>query len=451
MKSSLHRYVFLRIILINILAFAVVFVAFTEYWLFSFWIGLIIFWLGLQMINRVNIYRHELRNFLLYVTHNDFSTRKYEVKTSDMIRKEINEAYSLISEKYQQLQNEREFHHQYLMMILRNVEVALICVNEDMELQFVNEAALQLFRNSNLRPNKSFEKTDPQLFQFLQMATPGKKQLVKYNSGNLSLDLTMRSAEFKLYKVKYRLISFQDIKPELEEKEAESWQKLIRVLTHEILNSAIPIANLSELLEQILFDKEGNLHQIDPGNTEEISDLKGSVQTIKTRSRSLAEFIKGYSNLTKTPAPVLMPVRIEEMFFSIRNIFKPETDKLGIRMSFDLADRSLEWNCDRTMTEQVMINLVKNALEALVNTPEPAINISANQEEVNGKVSVSIKDNGPGIPAEIVENIFVPFFSTKPKGSGIGLTLSRQLIRKQGGTISVFSEPGSGTEMVVVI
>ena len=273
----------------------------------------------------------------------------------------------------------------------------------------------------------------------------GEKELIKLSIGGRYVTLSILATEFKLQDEAFKLVSFQDIKSELEANELESWQKLIRVLTHEIKNSVIPISTLSDVILQMVKDDQGvtDLSRLDE---EGVEDLVGGLETIEARSKGLANFVKTYDQLTKLPKPQLQPVRVIKLLERVKNLFKADVDQKRLLFRVD-CDPALEIQADPDLIDQILINLVKNAFEALQRTSNPSIKLSALKG--NSEVMIKVKDNGPGIPDEVIENIFVPFYTTKEAGSGIGLSLSRQVMRLHNGSLEVLTTQSTGTVFVL--
>jgi len=215
------------------------------------------------------------------------------------------------------------------------------------------------------------------------------------------------------------------------ETENEAWQKLVRVLTHEIMNSIAPIISLSETITERAEQNKMN--------EDDYQTMLQSIQSIHRRSKGLLDFVENYRKLTRIPAPVIRPVPVSEIFNQIELLFTENKSSIH----FSLASSNLHIHADRTLIEQVLINLIKNAVEACTDTPDGQVLVKAFRKE--NTVAITISDNGCGIVPEAIDKIFVPFYTTKPGGSGIGLSLCRQIINRHGGTISVASEEERGT------
>ncbi|MCX6239932.1 MAG: ATP-binding protein, partial [Bacteroidia bacterium] len=229
---------------------------------------------------------------------------------------------------------------------------------------------------------------------------------------------------------------------ELEENEMESWQKLIRVLTHEIMNSITPIASITQTLNYMIKDVRSSYTNAfqDEGETEAIEEIELAIETIHKRSIGLLHFVESYRDLTRIPSPKFTIFPIRQLFDNIKGLMKEEMNQRNIQCTATITPENLELSADEQLIEQVLINLLKNAIQAIEKTEHPQIEIKA-FNDANGKIIIQVSDNGQGILPEVLDKIFVPFFTTKPKGSGIGLSLSRQILRLHGGTLTAHSKP----------
>ena len=241
----------------------------------------------------------------------------------------------------------------------------------------------------------------------------------------------------------FKIISLQNIHSELEDKEIDAWQKLIRVLTHEIMNSVTPISSLSGTINTMLTKNSNEIL-----NEEQISDINSAVSTIHKRSEGLIHFVNDYRSLTKIPKPNFQIVKINEIFERINELFESDFKEKDIKFNRRANPETLEVTCDPELIEQVLINLVVNAKQALVGTKDPEINLYAGVD-TRGKFIMKVTDNGKGLTEDVIDKIFIPFFSTKKEGSGIGLSLSKQIIKNHNGTISVKSSPNKETAFII--
>jgi nitrogen fixation/metabolism regulation signal transduction histidine kinase len=444
MFKNFRLHIIFRILLIVALGYAMVYILTeTHFWLVSFWIGLAIVILISELIHYIERSHRDLENFLLAIRQSDFSSLFPSLRNKGK-DDGLKQAYHEILKVFQNLRSEKEFGHQYLQTVVEHVKVALICYDEKEEVQLMNEAAYGLFGKPYIKNIKALELTDKHLLETIRNLAAGRKELVKVNIQNITLHLSIQATAFKLGQKSYKLVSFQDIGSELEAQEIESWQKLIRVLTHEIMNSVIPIATLSSVINEMLQEKAAQnpspAHQED----EEEIDIRNSLQTIENRSKGLVSFVRAYSSLTQTAKPVMREVRMEELLTRVYTLLRPTIDKKGIQFTMLLLQEDLGLTADPELLDQVLINLILNAVDALEGKLNPLIELMAGVN-ASGQTVIQVKDNGAGIDEQVLQNIFVPFFTTKKKGSGIGLSLSKQIMLLHKGNITVQSAKGEGT------
>lgn len=433
--------VVVRIAIILVLGYTAVYVLTqTHFWLVSFWLALALIITLVNLVKYVERSRRELAYFLLAIKQGDFTNTYHYKKQSD-----LNYAFHEINTVMKELRNEKASNLLYLQTVVEHVRVAVLCFDAEYKVQLVNKAARELFQRPHLTSVNSLAIVSPQVVDKIQSMESGERELIKVQIGGHLNNLSVLVTTFKLQGETFKLVSFQDIKSELEEKELDSWQKLIRVLTHEIKNSVIPISTLSDVILQMIKDGDEtpDLSKLDE---ESVEDLIGGLETIETRSKGLANFVKTYDQLTKLPQPEFQTVKVAKMIERVQNLFKPDLEHRNIRMHL-FSPENLEIQADPDLIDQILINLVKNAMEALQGQPDGLIRITAADDESG--VTLQIRDNGPGIPDEILENIFVPFYTTKESGSGIGLSLSRQIMRLHRGNITVQSQEGEGTSFVL--
>lgn len=437
--------ILLRIVAILVLCFAVVyFWLLTPYWAISLWSLVFIALITVNLIRHLEKSQREMVNFLLAIKQNDFTTSSQQ----SSYKIDLKYAQTQILKVFQRLNKEKESEHQYLKTVVEHVKVALVCFDEQGEVTLLNQAACELFNRPYLKNIIALKKIDPELYDLLKSLRPGQKSLIKIVIQNKLMHLSLQATAFRIKNNNYKLVSFQDIKSELEEKELESWQKLIRVMTHEIKNSAIPIATLTDVTYQQLIgenDTPKDLGTVDP---EELKDIKTSLKTIASRSKGLVNFVKAYNDLTRIPPPKIKSVKVLSLLKNVEQLLTPQLKSSGIRLKYQMESTDMMIKADMDLIEQVIINVLLNAVDALENKSNPQIIISCFVNH-DGKKCVEISDNGPGIPEEVLENVFVPFYTTKNQGSGIGLSLSRQIMRLHHGTIEVSSKTGAGTKVTL--
>lgn len=416
MFKNFRLHIVSRILLILALGYAMLYILTqTHFWLVAFWIGLVIVILISELIHFIERSHKDLENFLLSIRQSDFSTLFPSLRNKGS-NDGLKQAYSEILKVFQQLRSEKEFGHQYLQTVVEHVKVALICFDEKEEVQLMNQAAHQLFGKPYTKNIKAFEQIDTSFLETIRRINAGKKELVRVTIQGTTQHLSVQATAFKLEHKSYKLVSFQDIGSELEAQEVESWQKLIRVLTHEIMNSVIPIATLSSVINEMLQEKAAqNSHQVHPEDEEEL-EIRNSLQTIENRSKGLMNFVRAYSSLTQTVKPLMQDIQVEALFTRVYTLLRPTIDKNHIKFTILLLQENLRLTADPELLEQVLINLLLNAIDAVETKETPTIELIAGITGI-GQILLQVKDNGTGMDEQVVERIFVPFFTTKKKGS----------------------------------
>ena len=341
---------------------------------------------------------------------------------------------------------ERDSDYQFFRNIVQHVGIGLLTFKKDGAIQIFNSAARRLLRVDQIQNIRQLNDSSPTLVEAFQKLKTGGRELIQLKVGDETVQLSVFAIELTLRGEEIKLISMSNIQSELEEKEMEAWQNLVRVLTHEIMNSVTPISSLASNVEEEL------QKQLDKANYElkkdELEDMHLSLQTISRRSEGLIRFVKEFRNLTQVPKPRLSEIAIRPMLDEMALLHKKELSDRGITISVSTEPAQLTALADKNMIEQVLINLIKNAIQAFDEQTERKIELSAYTRE-KGRPVISVRDNGPGIDPEALEKIFIPFFSTKKTGSGIGLSLSRQIMRVHEGRITVKSTLGEGTEFML--
>ena len=413
----------------------------TEFIAASIFLGLISVYQIYSLIRYVTKTNRDLNRFLLSVRHSDFS-QSYTNKLKGSGFDELNTAFSEVTKEFQQAKIEKEEHFRFLQTIIDHVGIALIAFNPDGEVELINNAAKKLLKIPRLGNIKDTESISPALADKLSSITPGDKDLVKFKQGDNLLQLSIYATGFILRQQQLNLVAMQNIQSELEEKEMISWQNLIRVLTHEIMNSITPIASLASTAAGLL--KDDKECKVPEELNEVITDVGHAVKTIEKRSKGLITFIDNYRKLTRIPKPDFKIVQVKDLFERVESLMAEQFERHSIRFRMQVDPESLTITADPALIEQVLINLCKNSVEAISGVSRPKIKLKAGTDGLGNPV-VKVIDNGKGIAEDVAERIFIPFFTTKPEGSGIGLSLSRQIIRMHKGTIGVTSTPKEKT------
>jgi two-component system, NtrC family, nitrogen regulation sensor histidine kinase NtrY len=403
----------------------------------------------IKIINYIDQSNKAIRSFFDSVKNNDFSQpyiSKNDGSHSDALYEEFNQVFQKLTEA----RSKKDAQYHYLKNIVQHVGIGILTFNRDGQIQIINTAAKKLMKVDQIQHIDELYDLCPKLVESFKMLRTGGRDLVKLEKNGDLVQLSVYVIELTLQGEEFKLVSLQNIQSELEENEMEAWQKLVRVLTHEIMNSVTPISSLANTVEGDIMEYLRNCNneadcEIEVG---ELRDMHMAVQTIQRRSEGLIRFVSDFRNLTHIPKPQFRIVVVKDMLDQIYVLMKHDLEQNNITYSQIITPESLLLNADPELIQQVLINLMKNAIQALQDCENKAIEVNAYQDE-KSKTIISVKDNGTGIEEDAQSRIFIPFFTTKKTGSGIGLSLSRQIMRQHYGNISVKSKIDEGAEFIL--
>jgi nitrogen fixation/metabolism regulation signal transduction histidine kinase len=403
---------------------------------------LILFLIVLQFYS---LYRYvdktnrDLASFLESIRFSEF-TRSFQIEGMGSSFNELNKAFNDVINDFQKVRSEKEEHFHYLQSIVQSIDVSIIAYQHDGNIEMINKSAKKLFQLGSVKNISALARLSEDLVSTLLNIKPGENKLVKVQDEDDLLQLAINATEFKIKNKVIILATIKNIQNVLEEQETEAWQKLIRVLTHEIMNSITPIASLSATLETMLKDFNTDREENASMDNETVNEIQQALQTINKRSNGLLHFVNTYRNLTRIPKPNFKITQVSDLFTNIVRLMDKDLSEQKIQLTTSLEPSSLEISMDEQLIEQVMINLIKNSVHALEGRKNPQIELRAYLNK-RGRPTIQVYDNGVGILKEVMDKVFIPFFTTKPSGSGIGLSLSRQILKLHGGTITAQSEP----------
>ena len=400
---------------------------------------LYLFWY-LQKINR------DIIKFITALRYNDVSINFDKDKNIDPYFRNLYKELNTIISEISSVRSDKESEHQYFQNTVKHINTGIIAFDENGKVEICNNSALSLLNLNKLNNIADTEKTKFGLSDTFRNIKSGTTKLLKLVIENDIIQLSIKAADFKIQDRKIKLISLQNIKTEIDQSEVDAWQKLIRVLTHEIMNSVSPIKLLSGSLIE-MFEENNKVKTINEIDNETIENSVLGLKTIRKRSDGLSNFVETYKSLTQIPKAKFSEFKVCHLFDHINTLLIHDLQQKSIHFEFNCTPVDLVLYADEKLIEQVLINLIKNASEALTNCHNPTITLIA--ELSNDLIQIKVKDNGPGISSEVIENIFIPFFTTKEKGSGIGLSLSRQIMLLHGGNVSVKSTPNIETEFTL--
>jgi two-component system, NtrC family, nitrogen regulation sensor histidine kinase NtrY len=445
--NRFRAFLLLRVVFLIITIVAATLVLYHTYWyMTAVCLGLLLLFQVYDLVHYVERTNRDISGFLGAIRHSDF-TQRFAVKGGNPTYQELYLSFNDITDSFQRVKTERQAHHLYLQAIVEHIGIGILSFDEKGKVQLVNHVTKELLHTPYLDHIHTLNRISEELVDVLQRIGHNEKALITLQVRNEQLQLTLHATTLVAQGKILKIVSFQNIKSELEEQEQQAWQKLIRVLTHEVMNTITPVISLTSTVSQLM--EEEVVSKYAAGQTpdaETLEDIQKGLQTIERRSSGMLHFVKSYRRLMRVPTPEVRTVKVKELLKSVQTLLQPDMDAKGIRFSIYLADDKAELLVDPELIEQVLINLVKNAMEACQSVSGPYVEMLAFQEEQEkGHFQIQVQDNGTGISSDELGKIFIPFYTTKKQGSGIGLSLSKQIMRQHGGDIQVSSPPSGPT------
>jgi len=386
----------------------------------------------------------EVSQFVESIHYRDFS-RHFDVRKAPNELKPLRKGFNEINSTFKLISRERETQYHYLQKILELVDTGILSYElETGDTGWINEAFKQLIGVPYLKTIHSLEKREPELYKEVIALKPGDSKIVTMTRNQQLVKILVTASILRSDEKLSKLVAFQNVSEALDETESKAWQKLLNVMTHEIMNSVAPISSLADTLKNRLKSPEIANSPV----SSELEDLELGIDTIKRRSEGLLKFTESYRSLNKITKLDLTKILVRNLFENLSNLMRPTLEKKNIELEIILRDPALAIEADINLIEQVLINLLVNAIEAVKDREEPRIILSAEMQS-NNKTLVKVSDNGLGMPPELLDKIFIPFFSTRKTGSGIGLSLCKQIMLLHKGNIQVQSTEGIGSAFVM--
>jgi len=386
----------------------------------------------------------EVEQFVESIHYRDFS-RYFDVKHAPLELQPLRKGFNEINSTFKVISKEKETQYQYLQKILELVDTGIFSYeHKSGEIGWMNESFRRMLGIPYLKTVHSMARRDDLLYHEVLNLRPGESKVVSISKDKGQFKALLSATAFQTDEKVYKLIAFQNVNEALDETEARAWQKLLSVMTHEIMNSVAPISSLAETMLHRLHKSVSHFKD----QPAAVEDLELGIDTIRRRSEGLLKFAETYRNLNKISSPNLKKVHVRDLFENLHQLMQPTLQQKNIELEIILKDPDLALEVDSSLIEQVLINLVVNAIEAVKERPHPRIILSAGAA-TNNRVSLKVADNGTGIPNDLLDKIFIPFFSTRKNGSGIGLSLCKQILMLHKGNIQVQSAEGEGTVFVM--
>jgi len=386
----------------------------------------------------------ELDQFVESVHYRDFS-RHFDVKHAPPELQPMRKGFNEINSTFKMMSKEKETQYQYLQKILELVDTGILSYQQDDgSIVWMNESLKKMLQLPYLKTIHSLSRRDEGLYEQIMTLKPGENRIATAHQEKNAFKILLSATAFQTDGIKYKLIAFQNVNEALDETESKAWQKLLSVMTHEIMNSIAPISSLAETLKS-------RLHESMKSSKNEggsLDDLELGIDTIKRRSEGLLKFAETYRNLNKITTPNLKKVFVRDIFENLQQLMQPTLDQKKIDIEIILMDTELVLYIDASLIEQVLINLLVNGIEAVKEKTNAKVILSAFLAS-SRKTVIKVADNGIGMNDEVMDKIFIPFFTTKKNGSGIGLSLCKQIMMLHKGTIQVQSNEGEGTAFIL--
>ncbi|MBL7852050.1 MAG: histidine kinase [Cyclobacteriaceae bacterium] len=402
--------------------------------------GLIIVGQLIELYHFTSQTNRKLTRFLESVKYSDFISGFTADNKLGASFRDLNAEFNEVLEAFRRARSEKEEHWQYLNTVVQQVRTGILSFDPEGNVQLINANARKFMGVTNIKNIEELREKNPTLLQALREVETGKSLLFKSGPDVL---LTLQATELRIRGNTMKLLTLQNIQSELQQQEIEAWQNLTRVLRHEIMNSITPISSLTSTLREILDHDMIRKNAHYELREEGADDLREGLTTIENRSKGLIKFIDAYREYTSLPQPRLKTVNVKSFIERVVQLLRPEIRKTPVEIVWSCESDFLAIQADEEMIEQVLINLIKNSWEALADTPGGLIEVRGYY--ISNHVVIDVSDNGPGIIQEALNKIFVPFFTTKKSGSGIGLSLSRQIMQMHNGALTVMSAPGVKT------
>jgi len=436
-------YIIIRVILLVMmsLVFGMIF-ARPDYFFSQVIVGGVILLQMIEMIHFARRSNKELTKFILAIKYGDVSVN-FSGDNLGRDFRDLADSFREVIAAYNKVKIEKESQFLLLQAIIDKISFGIIAFNEDDEVLLINQSALDYLKVERTKEWNYIKKQNKEFTgQIEKMAEDGRK-LVELGSGHDIMQLSVFNHTIILMEKHCRVITFYDIQEEIDQKEIEAWYKLIRILTHEIMNSVTPLTSLTDTILMLLESQHGLQKDPEEITEENIKDIRSSVYTIKKRTEGILQFVDAYRKLTDIPHPEITGAKASDLIDASLALLVTEFEKRHIRHHVSIDPMDLELQCDKTLIEQVLINLFTNSMYALEAQPDPFIKVRVNEH--GSKILLQVEDNGKGIEEEVLKKIFIPFFSTRDGGSGIGLSFSKFVILQHGGRIKVESEINKGT------
>jgi len=442
LSKKLYIQLIIRSSLLAVTALGFAFAIVTSHYFLSFLMFLLFVGQLIFLIRYINTTNTKIAYFFNAIKNEDFTLTFSETDNTASLN-ELHQSLNMLNKVLKKIHLKNQTQEQYYQEILKQTEIGILTCNTSGHILFKNPKVEQLLNYSPLNHINQLQQVDEHLFETFKTLQPFDRKLIKLTNERETIELAIKSTQIVLDHQKLLLLTIQDIHNELDVKETDSWVRLIRVLTHEIMNSVTPITSISESI--LGYYKTGNdVLPIDQIDEAKILNTAKGLEVIKNQGNDLMSFVQSYRSFLNVPAPDKKIIKVADLLEKVELLIAQETGFTAIDFSIDCIENNMEIYADEKQISQILVNLCKNAIQSMHETTLPKLSIQAGITSDHQKF-ISVKDNGPGIPEALINEIFVPFFTTKKEGTGIGLSLSKQIMHLHQGRLTVHSKPHQET------
>lgn len=445
---SFRLNIIVRVVVLFALVLALVLVLLNTQWRATPLVCVILIAISVaNLIYYVERTNRDLSQFLDSIYYQDFATTVFP-KQQGRSFQQLAHAYDLIIQSFRRITYQKEEYLSLLEAVVDRLQVGILCIDDNDNIRLLNTMAKKLFKTPHIHHLDGLQRVDPLVYNCVTRLIPGEQQLLSATIKGDKVSLAVNNGEFRVGDSNYRLYSFQNIRDELEQKEADAWQKLIRVLSHEIMNSATPILSLSTSIKRMLTEANERYENLATLPVDRRQDLLRSLDSIESRSKGLINFVDAYRGLTHIPEPQIVSADLNQVVHKAVQLMEPALNEAGIDIAIKTVGKELPVRVDPQQIEQVLINLIQNVIEARPQDRPARITLATYTNSL-GRPTATVEDNGCGIAEENLANIFMPFYTTKAQGTGVGLSISRQILFMNRGLLTAESTAGEGSRFIL--
>mgnify|MGYP003667471929 CR=1 FL=1 len=440
-SKSFYFQLVLRVVFISLSAMGLAYFFFDENYKLTTLFLVILVLLSIYLIKYVNHTNRKIAYFFESIKNEDFTLRFPEYENVKSL-KELNRSLNMLNEMIHKVHVQNQVQEKYYQEILKHADIGILTINNKGHILYANPRVEHLLNYTPLNHVKQLLQVDKGLYELFATLEPFQRKLIELTNEREKIQLTLKSTTVTVDNKNLLVVVVQDIQKELDEKEADSWVKLIRVLTHEIMNTITPITSISESILNY-YKKDDGLIPVEELTEKHIQNTYKGLEVVKEQGNNLMDFVQSYRSFLNIPIPDKSLVEAQNLLQKVLVLIKQENSN-NIDFEIEVTPIDLGLFIDEKQITQVLLNLCKNGVQSIASQENGSIKITAGIT-TNGEKYITVWDNGPGIPPELMDEIFIPFFTTKNTGTGIGLSLSKQIVRLHGGSLKLRSIPNYET------